>query len=81
VRVHLRLKFMNINELLVQWWESGRRILVWLGPGKHKNAIQTSKTPLTHQLLHEVLLHVIQEDVVHNSFLTFTAYSIKLTEN
>jgi len=27
-----------INELLVQWWEWERRILVWLGPGKHKNA-------------------------------------------
>jgi len=32
---------MNVNELLVQWWESERRIPVWLGPGKHKNAINT----------------------------------------
>jgi len=38
VYVHLRLRFMNINKLRVQWWESERRILVWLGPGKHKNA-------------------------------------------
>jgi len=27
-----------INELIVQWWESERHILEWLGPGKHKNA-------------------------------------------
>jgi len=26
------------NMLLVQWWESERHILVWLGPEKHKNA-------------------------------------------
>jgi len=26
--VHLRLSFVNINELLVQWWESERPILV-----------------------------------------------------
>lgn len=33
--VHIRL---HNNMLLVQWWETERRILVWLGPAKHKNA-------------------------------------------
>jgi len=32
-----------INELLVQWWESERRVLVCLGPGKHKNAVACVK--------------------------------------
>src|SRR6218665_2259020 len=34
----LRLRFMNITDLLVQWWESETRILVWFGPWKQKNA-------------------------------------------
>jgi len=38
IEVCTKLSLRYINELLVQWLELERRILVWLGPVKHKNA-------------------------------------------